>query len=143
MHTHPRRQVQSLLGGHDRVDGSPRRPEHRAHLVPRVLEHTAPTRLNSRAQHLVMGRQRHRHTGTVRLPTPRRTLNISQEKCQSTRRSVPHPTKHASVPVGWPRRPNHHTGWHVHRAPPRRPEGPRRPPRPGASLEHRVCRLEA
>ena len=58
-----------------------------AHTVPGVLEPPAPVRLNRRAQHLVMGGQRHPHAIGVGLPPTGRTLDIGEQKRHHPRRS--------------------------------------------------------
>ena len=66
---HPHRQLQRPLRGHRGVHRTLRRGERGTHAVTGVLEQPAAVRLDRRAQHLVMGGQRHPHRHPRRSPT--------------------------------------------------------------------------
>ena len=84
---HPHRQLQRPLRGHRRIHRRPRRGERGAHPVTGVLEQPTAVPLDRRAQHLVMGGQRHPHPVRVGLPPTGRTLNVGEQKRHDTRRS--------------------------------------------------------
>ena len=114
----PRPHPQRPLGVDRGVDRRRGPGERHRQPVPPSRKHIPVVGVHRGPHHLVMSRQRQPHPGRVRLPQPRRTLDIGEQKRHRPRRPLPHELPPAHPPTiphprsrrrpGWPRRQEHH-----------------------------------